>query len=65
MANSYEEGRLINWRTDGGCDQLLRAILPAQSVEHAKVQPIGGLQTAINSLESQFLAEAGMNKPDA
>ena len=65
LTNSYEERRFVNWRTDGGCDQLLRAILPAQAVEKVKVQPIGGLQTAIDSLESQFLAEAGMNKLDA
>jgi hypothetical protein len=38
--------------------------LPAGAVEHAKEQAIGGLRTAIDSLESQFLAEAGMNKLD-
>lgn len=65
LSNSYKEGRFVNWRTDGGCDHLLRAILPAQAIEHAKGQAIGGLRTAIDSLESQFLAEAGMNKPYA
>jgi hypothetical protein len=64
LTNSYKEHRFVNWREDGGCDQLLRAILPAQAVEHAKGQAIGGLRTAIDYLESQFLAEAGMNKPD-
>lgn len=62
LTNSYKESRFINWRTDSGCDQLLRAILPAQVIEHAKGQAIGGLRTAIGSLESEFLAEAGMNK---
>jgi hypothetical protein len=61
LTNSYKEGRFVDWRTDSGCDQLLRAILPAQAVECAKGQVIGGLRTAIGSLESQFLA--GMNKP--
>ena len=61
--NSYKESRFVNWRTDSGCDQLLRAILPAQAVERAKGQPFGGLRTAIDALESKFLAEAGMDKP--
>lgn len=62
LTNSYKERRFINWREDSGCDQLLRAILPSQAVEHAKGQEIGGLRTAIDYLESQFLAEAGMNR---
>lgn len=65
LANSYKERRFMSWRTDSGCDQLLRSILPAHSVEHAKGQAFGGLQTAINFLESEFLGEAGMNKSDA
>jgi hypothetical protein len=65
LTNSYKESRFINWRRDNGCDQLLRAILPSQVVDHAKGQAIGGLRTAIDSLESLFLAEAGMNKPHA
>ncbi len=65
LTNSYKERRFVNWRTDNGCDQLLRAILPAQAIDYAKGQGIGGLQTAIDGLESQFLAEAGMNKPHA
>jgi hypothetical protein len=65
VTNSYKERRFVNWRTDSGCDQLLRAILPAQAVERAKGQPIGGLRTSIDFLESQFLAEAGMNEPRA
>jgi hypothetical protein len=62
LANSYKENRFVDWRTDSGCEQLLRAILPAGVVEYAKGQVIGGLRAAIDSLESQFLAEAGMNK---
>jgi hypothetical protein len=62
LTNSYKESRFINWRTDRGCDQFLRAILSAQFVEHAKGQAVGGLRTAIDSLEGEFLAEAGMNK---
>lgn len=65
LTNSYKERRLVNWRADSGCDQLLRAILPTQVVEHARGQMIGGLRTAIDSLERQFLAEAGMNMPYA
>ena len=65
LTNSYKERKFVNWREDSGCDQLLRAILPAQAIEHAKEQEIGGLRTAIEYLESQFLAEAGMNKPYA
>lgn len=65
LTNSYKKRGFVNWREDSGCDQLLRAILPAQAVEHVKGQGIGGLRTAIDYLESQFLAEAGMNKPHA
>ena len=62
LTNSYKEQRFVGWRKDGGCDQHLRAVLPAQAVEHAKGQAIGGLRTAMEFLENQFLAEAGMNK---
>lgn len=65
LTNSYKERRFVNWHADSGCDQLLRAILPSQAVEYVKRQPIGGLRAAIDALESQFLAEAGMNKPHA
>jgi hypothetical protein len=37
-------------------------LLPAQAVEHIEGQPIGGIRSAIDSLENYFLAEAGMNK---
>jgi hypothetical protein len=63
LTNSYEESRYSDWRADSGCDQLLRAILPAQTVDHAKGKAIGGLRTAIEFLERRFLAEAGMDKP--
>lgn len=62
LSSSYKENRFINWRVDSGCDQLLRAILPAHVVAHAKAQTTGGLATAIEYLESAFLTEAGMNK---
>ena len=60
LTNSYKERKYIDWRADNGCDQLLRAVLPAHTVERAKT---GGLRTAIEDMEGQFLAEAGMNKP--
>jgi hypothetical protein len=60
LANSYKHNQFMNWREDDGCDQLLRAILPAHLVEKAKGQAIGGLRAAIDSLEGEFLAEAGM-----
>lgn len=63
VTNSFKERRFISWRQDSGCDQLLRAVLPAQAVDDAKGQQFGGLQSAIDYLESQFLAEAGMNRP--
>lgn len=63
LSNSYKDRRLVNWRMDSGCDQLLRAILPAHAVERAKGLKIGGLRAAVGFLESQFLAEAGMNRP--
>jgi hypothetical protein len=65
LTNSYKEGRYVNWRMDSVCDQLLRAILPAHTVEHAKAQEINGLRTTIDNLESRFHAEAGMNKLSA
>ena len=45
LTNSYKERRFVNWRTDSGCDHLLRAILPALVVEQTKGQTIGGLRT--------------------
>lgn len=65
ITNSYKERRFVDWSMDGGCDQLLRAILSARVVENVKQQEIGGLRNAISYLENQFLAEAGMNKPNA
>jgi hypothetical protein len=62
IANSYKERRLVDWREDSGCEQLLRAILPEKAIAHAKELEIGGLRTSIDYLESQFLAEASMNK---
>ncbi|TPJ41050.1 HNH endonuclease [Mesorhizobium sp. B2-7-1] len=62
LGNSFKERRLKHWRDDNGCDQLLRSVLPAQAVDHAKGLSFNGLRTAIDMLESQFLTEAGMNK---
>jgi len=63
LTNSFKERRFVNWRDDGGCEQLLRAVLSAQSIDHLKGLQTHGLQTAIDILERQFLAEAGLNKP--
>jgi len=63
LTNSYKDRKLVDWREDSGCDQLLRAILSPSIVDEAKARTIGGLRLAIDHLESQFLAEAGMNKP--
>ena len=63
LSNSFRERRFVNWREDSGCDELLRSILPAHAVENAKGQLCYGLRTAIDYLENQFIAEAGMNKP--
>lgn len=63
LSNSFKERQLKHWRDDDGCDQLLRSVLPAQAVDHTKGLSFNGLRTAIDMLESQFLTEAGMNKP--
>jgi hypothetical protein len=62
ITNSFKDRRLVDWRKDSGCDQLLRAILPPSIVDHARSQTFGGLRFVIDQLENQFLAEAGMNK---
>jgi hypothetical protein len=62
IMNSYKERKFVDWRDDSGCDQLLRAILPPSIVDEAKSKTFGGLHQSIDHLESQFLAEAGMNK---
>lgn len=63
LSNSFSKGSYEDWRADSGSDQMLRSILPANVVDHAKGQSIGGLRTAIDHLEGRFLAEAGMNNP--
>jgi hypothetical protein len=65
LTNSFKEHRLVSWRDDIVFDQILRAIIPAHTVVRAKGQEVGGLRTAIDWLESQFLAEVGMNKSHA
>jgi hypothetical protein len=62
LTNSYKDRKLVNWREDSGCEQLLRAILSPSTVDEAKSRTIGGLRLAIDRLENQFLAEAGMNR---
>jgi hypothetical protein len=62
ITNSYKERKFIDWKNDSGCEQLLSAILPAAVIQEAKKKTIGGLRFVIDHLESQFLAEAGMNK---
>jgi hypothetical protein len=57
---SFEEGNYKNWREDSGFDQLLRSILPSSVAEQLKKLQVYGLQTAVDVLEDQFLAEAGM-----
>ncbi|RTM03881.1 MAG: hypothetical protein EKK31_17730 [Hyphomicrobiales bacterium] len=62
LTNSFKEERYIDWRSDSGCDQLLRAVLPARAVEHLKALPANGLRSALDYLEDQFLTEAGMRQ---
>ncbi len=62
LTNSFKDRTYVNWRNDHGCDQLLRTILPAQTVDSLKTRQSNGLRTAIDFLEDQFLVEAGMRK---
>lgn len=62
LTNSFKQNRYVDWRNDSGCDQLLRAVLPAHVVEQLKTLQISGLRSAIDYLEDQFLTEAGMRK---
>ncbi|WP_372027418.1 hypothetical protein P7L70_16605 [Tistrella mobilis] len=62
LTNSFKEERYVDWRSDSGCDQLLRAALPSHAVEHLKALQISGIRTALDYLEDQFLTEAGMRK---
>ncbi|MBY5798972.1 hypothetical protein [Rhizobium leguminosarum] len=62
LTSSYKEKQYVNWRNDSGCDQLLRAVLPAIAVDHLKSLQSNALRTTIDSLEDQFLIEAGMRK---
>lgn len=65
LANSFKEKRFVDWRSDSGVDQLLRSILPNDAVGRVKKLQFGGMQTAIDYLQNQFLTEAGMNRPSA
>lgn len=60
ITNSFKQRALVRWQEDSGCDQLLRAVLPAHVVEAVKRQQFNGLRAAIDALEARFLAEAGM-----
>lgn len=62
LTNSFKQERYVDWRSDSGCDQLLRAVLPAHIVEHVKSLQVSGLRSAIDYLEDQFLTEAGTRK---
>jgi hypothetical protein len=62
ITNSYHDKDYRDWRLDPGTDQLLRALFPASLAETLKKKPHGGLSAAIDYLESQFLAEAGLQK---
>lgn len=62
LTNSFKNRRYVDWRSDGGCEELLRTILPAQTVDHLKSLSSGGLRVAIDYLEEKFLTEAGMRK---
>ncbi|MGD0027298.1 MAG: HNH endonuclease signature motif containing protein [Xanthobacteraceae bacterium] len=57
---SFERRHYVDWRTDSGMDQILRGTIPAHVVEEIKKRPIGGLTVAIDYLQNQFLAEAGL-----
>jgi hypothetical protein len=59
---SFKERKYNDWRKDSGTDQLLRSVLPATIVDEIKSKTIGGLRTAIELLENQFLAEAGLQQ---
>lgn len=62
LANSFKEECYKSWREDGGCDQLLRASLPAHVVDYLKTMESSGIRSALDQLEDLFLAEAGMRQ---
>jgi hypothetical protein len=62
---SFGERKFIDWRTDTGIDQHLRAVLAAPTVDKLKATKPYGLQNLINTLESLYLqkAKAGQSVP--
>lgn len=58
--DSFSNRKYRDWRDDTGVDQLLRVILPSRVVDEVKTLTAFGLQTTIDYLEAQFLAEAKM-----
>jgi hypothetical protein len=59
--HSFEEGRLVDWRTDSGIDQLLRSTLQAHVIEGVKHASFHGAADMIEHLEIQFMTASGMN----
>jgi hypothetical protein len=62
VETSYRDRKYNDWRLDSGFDQILRSMLPGAIFDNLKQKQMGGLSAAIDQLEAQFLAEAGMNK---
>jgi len=62
MQNSFLDRKYKDWRADSGTEQILRGMLPAPLVDSIKLKPTGGLSAAIDYLERQFLAEAGLQE---
>jgi len=62
LGNSFKHKTYHDWHNDNGIDQLLRSVLPAHTVDHIKQLKTGGLQTAVEHLEYQFLTDAGMHQ---
>ncbi len=62
IENSFKSQTYNDWRSDSGTDQILRGILPEPIVDGIKQKPFGGLSSAIEHLEAEFLVEAGLRK---
>jgi hypothetical protein len=58
---SFEQRCFVDWRADGGIDQLLRSTLPAHAIDGIKKTPFHGVANMIDHLEIQFMNAAGMN----
>jgi hypothetical protein len=62
IETSYRDRKYNDWRHDSGFDQILSSVLPATAVDSIKQRSMGGLMTAIDHMEANFLAEAGLHK---